>query len=77
MAREIKCDICKKVTEEIVGKLFYTPLTNGKRSQFANDYTHHADVGVCCAERLLSGFNFSKRVTAKEYHEGRRKKKVA
>lgn len=73
MARVITCDICRKETDEIVGKVFYTPLSH-RKNNFANDYTHHADVGICCAARLLKSFNFSKRKTAKQYAESRRKK---
>ena len=74
MARKIICDICKNETTELVGKVFFTPLGHGRgRNNFANNYTHHADVGVCCAKRLLSGFNFSPRKSAKEYAETRRK----
>lgn len=75
--REIRCDICKKPTTELVGKVFFTPLGHGRgRNNFANNYTHHADVGVCCAKRLLNSFNFTERKTAKEYAEGRRKAPV-
>jgi len=71
MAKQLMCDICKQPTEEIVGKLFYTPLANSKGS-FANSYSHHADVGICCASRLLNSFKFQKRKTADEYHKSRR-----
>ncbi len=76
MARQIKCDVCRKVTDEIVGKLFFTPLTPGRgANNFSNNYSHHLDVGSCCASRLLSGFNWQERLTAKEYHQSRRKSK--
>ena len=74
MAVQRSCDVCKKATDEIVGKLFYAPLGNGgSGSGPANRYTHHLDVGVCCSDRLLSGFNFRQRKTAKEYAASRRK----
>jgi len=74
MGKILLCDVCKKETDEIVGKLFFTPLgKSNNANSFHSHYTHHADVGSCCAERLLSGFNFTKRKTAKEYAASRRK----
>ena len=73
MARSLHCDICKKPTQKIVGKLFYTPMVPGViGSGVHSKYTHHADVGVCCQDRLLTVFNFSERMTAEEYHASRR-----
>lgn len=77
MARELRCDICKRPTTELVGKLFYTPLTRGQgANSFHARYSHHADVGSCCAERLLAGFDFQERKSAKEYHASRRKQRI-
>lgn len=74
MAKVFHCDICKRETEEIVGKIFLTPLGPGRSANgFHVNYSHHADVGVCCFDKLLSGFNFQKRKTAREYHDSRRK----
>ena len=74
MARTFFCDVCRKKTDEIVGKLFYTALTPGRgANNFSNNYSHHLDVGSCCADRLLKGFNFHERLTAKEYAKQRRK----
>lgn len=74
MARtvEVKCDVCKQPCKKIVGKLFFTPLVPGVVGGVHSNYSHHADVGECCKNRLLKGFNFTKRVTATEYHESRK-----
>jgi hypothetical protein len=75
MARKVvkHCDVCKKPTDEIVGKLLYIPLTpNGGRQRAHSNYSHHADVGVCCGKRLLELFNFQKRTTFDEYQAKRR-----
>ena len=39
-----------------------------------NNYTHTADIGECCQEKLFEQINFRKRMTAKEYQESRRQK---
>lgn len=75
MAREVKCDICRKPTEKIVGKLFFAPIVQGART-FHSKYSHHADVGICCKDRLLRGFDFRERTSAEEYHERRRVRAV-
>lgn len=69
MARKLICDVCKKETNSITGKLFYTPSLSGK---VHSNYTHHLDVGICCRDKLLNLFNFSRRTTAEEYHQRRR-----
>lgn len=76
MARktELRCDVCKQPCDRIVGKLFFTPLVPGTRPGVHSNYSHHADVGNCCQTKLLRGFNFTKRITAEEYHAGRRTK---
>lgn len=66
------CDICKKETEQIAGKLFFTPVTNGRSSVDHTNYSHHADVGVCCRDKLLRGFSFTKRLTAEQYQAQRK-----
>lgn len=68
------CDVCGKATERIVGKLFFTPLIPGVNGGVHSNYSHHADVGVCCQKRLLNGFKFRKRTTATEYHESRKRR---
>jgi len=76
MAREItkKCDICKKPTEHIAAKLLYITLPpNGQSGARAHsNYSHHADVGVCCAKKLLHLFNFQERTSFEEYQARRR-----
>lgn len=74
MARtvEYRCDICHKPTEAIVAKLHFIPRMPGASRSIHSNYTHHADVGLCCKERLLRGFNFRERITAEEYHERRK-----
>jgi hypothetical protein len=67
------CDICRKPTNEIVAKLFYTPLTpNGGRQYQHSKYSHHADVGVCCGQKLLKLFQFQQRQTAEQYRANRK-----
>ena len=74
MARAVAvtCDICGKPTEKVVAKLFFTPMIAGVNRAVHSNYSHHADVGVCCQPRLLRSFKFQKRLTATEYHERRR-----
>ena len=67
----LKCDICKKETTRIVGKLHFIPINGLSRSAHSN-YTHHADVGECCKAKLLTGFSFRKRMTKEQYQEARR-----
>lgn len=73
MARtvDLKCDICKKPTEKIAAKLFYTPMMPGNRSVHSN-YSHSCDVGVCCSHKVLKLLNFRPRMTAEEYAAVRR-----
>jgi hypothetical protein len=75
MASVIICDICKKPTAEIVGKLFYAPMTRSRSAKsFHNNYELHCDVGVCCEIRLRKGFTWRQRMSAKLYHaRGKRK----
>lgn len=69
---ELVCDVCKKPTERIVGKLFFTPSIPGVSSKVHSNYSHSCDVGVCCQARLLKEFNFRKRQTFDQYQESRR-----
>jgi hypothetical protein len=73
MAKEVtlRCDICRKETTRIVGKLHFIPINGLSRSAHSN-YTHHADVGECCKSKLLNGFSFRKRMTRAQYQEARR-----
>jgi hypothetical protein len=68
----LKCDICKKPTMKIVGKLNYIPMIPGVSRGVHSNYTHHADVGVCCGTKLLKVFDFRERMTAEEYQSSRR-----
>jgi hypothetical protein len=76
MARtvELICDICRKPTKKIVGKLHFIPMIPGVSRSAHSNYTHHADVGECCQSKLFKAFNFSQRVSASEYQERRRGK---
>lgn len=75
MARSLTCDICRRPTEHIVAKLYYSPLIPGKKSHHAS-YTFHLDVGECCNTKIKNAFGWRKRTTAAEYH-ARGKKKAA
>jgi len=72
---ELHCDVCGKVTTRIIGKLHFIPVNGLIRSAHSN-YTHHADVGECCKERLLDGFRFRKRMTKEQYLTARRNGKA-
>ena len=76
--RQISCDICKQPTEQIVAKMFYAearkePIRSKKAKSIHNNYTKHLDVGVCCAERVTTAFQWRDRMTAAEYHASRAK----
>lgn len=66
------CDICRQECERIVGKINFTPLIAGASTANHNNYSHHADVGDCCRDRLLTAFHWRKRLTAAEYREARK-----
>lgn len=74
MAREIvkTCDICRKPTKKIAAKLNLIPMIPGVSRGVHSNYTHHADVGECCFNKLMKGFNFRPRMTREEYMESRR-----
>jgi len=73
VARKFTCDICGKPTEKIEAKLFAVPSRNHRMH-----YSHHADVGECCWNRLLDLFHWSERVTRKVPAKPKvRKKEVA
>jgi hypothetical protein len=65
MARGQTCDICNRPTTKIVQKMYITPIGNGQRATHS-DYTHHADVGICCADRLPTLFKFQERRSRKK-----------
>jgi hypothetical protein len=66
------CDVCRKETEQIVGKLQFIPSIPGVTSINHSNYTHHLDVGVCCKEKVFKAFNFRKRQSAAEYQRSRK-----
>lgn len=74
MARSVSitCDVCRKPTKKIVGKLHYIPMIPGVSRGVHSNYTHHLDVGVCCKDRIFRLFSFTPRITAKEYNESRK-----
>lgn len=76
MARSVICDFCKKPTDRIVAKVHFIPLDKKDRTTHS-DYTHHADVGPCCSDRMLELFNFRPRMTRAEYQASRKGQKVA
>lgn len=79
MARDetLICDICRKPTAMIVLKLFLSPAGRVHRDKAPHsNYTHHLDVGECCENRLMSGFNWHPRLSAKEYAKRRTKAKL-
>jgi hypothetical protein len=69
---ELTCDVCKKPTKRIVGKLHFIPMIPGVNRSAHSNYTHHLDVGDCCKARLLKGFNFRPRLSSAEYQEKRK-----
>ena len=74
MARQTTktCDICRRPCKEIKAKLNFIPLVEGKKNRAHSAYSHHADVGECCSDRLLELFNFRPRMTKAEYMKSRR-----
>ncbi len=78
MAKIYRCDVCKRDTVEIIGKLFFTPLVPSRGANgFSTHYSHHLDVGSCCRNRLLTSFQWQERQTAAEYAQNRRKPRRA
>jgi hypothetical protein len=59
MSKIITCDVCKKPTTRIVGKLLYVPV-NGKSYSYS-DYEGLADVGECCQRTLSRMIRFRRR----------------
>lgn len=74
MARKavLKCDICNRETNLIVGKLTYIEIIPGVSRGTHSNYSHHLDVGTCCKEKLFKAWNFRKRMTADQYRESRK-----
>lgn len=76
-ATTLTCDVCKRPTENIVGKLMFVPLIPGVSRAAHSNYSHSADVGECCKSKVLNGIGFRKRRTFEEYQAERRGKRVA
>jgi len=74
MARNttLVCDVCRKETKRIVGKLNYVPMIPGMSRGTHSNYTHHLDVGVCCKDKLFKLLNFRKRQSAADYQSARK-----
>jgi len=66
------CDVCGRETDRIAGKLQYIPSIPGVTKLVHSQYTHHADVGACCKDKLFKAFKFQKRMSADEYAAKRR-----
>ena len=66
------CDVCGKPTERIVGKLTFIPAVPGTVRLNWNNYSHAADVGECCKDRIFTVVNFKKRMTMAEYQKSRK-----
>lgn len=73
MGRVYVCDVCKRPTARIEEKLLITPTPSHGRSMHSN-YTHHADVGICCVGRIKNFINFKPRRTRAQYNEERKKR---
>lgn len=78
MARNtsLECDICRRPTKHIIGKLMYVDLIEGVNNSVHSNYTHHLDVGECCKSKIFNAFNFRKRMSAREYQKSRRLRAV-
>lgn len=73
MGRVQTCDMCKKPTTEIAHKILLTPMPrHGKSMQ--SEYTHHADIGICCQGRIKQLVNFRQRRTREQYNKDRKKR---
>jgi hypothetical protein len=75
MASVRLCDSCKKeITEAnpVVTKLFLTPVKPGTARAGHGDYSAHADVGQCCAKKMLEMVKWQKRVSGKAKSNGRK-----
>lgn len=74
MARHsvIVCDVCGRPTEQIAGKLCYVPSIPGVVRLQSNNYSHAADVGVCCKDKIFGQVKFTKRLSAAEHQKARR-----
>jgi hypothetical protein len=66
MVRPLQCDLCKKIVEQLAGKIYFVPVDhNGKRRLTHNNYTHHMDICTECKPRVWNAFKFRERVVRK------------
>lgn len=72
-----RCDICGKETEVILGKIQFIPSIPGVNKLAHSNYTHHADVGECCKDKLFKAFKFQRRISASEYQKKRKRNQAA
>jgi hypothetical protein len=69
---ELRCDVCRRPTKRIVGKLHFIPMIPGVSRGVHSNYTHHLDVGVCCKDKLFKLLDFRERQTKAEYAAARK-----
>jgi len=67
-----RCDVCGKETDQIVGKLNFVPVLPGISKSAHSNYSHSADVGTCCGQKVLRVIKFRKRMTMDEYQAVRK-----
>ena len=75
MARTVThtCDCCGNPTEQIVGKLTFIPMIPGVSRSAHSNYSHVADVGSCCKNKVLREISFRQRMSADAYQAMRRR----
>jgi len=64
MAKVTRCDVCKQEIEEVVVKIFYSPVLDKETRPYNavhSSYTHHADVCGTCAVKVMRAFSWRKR----------------
>lgn len=66
------CDVCRKETKRIVGKLNFVPMIPGVSRSAHSNYSHTADIGECCRVKLFHAVGFRKRMSVNEYQSKRR-----
>ncbi len=70
----VVCDLCGNPTEQIAGKICFVPQIPGVTRKMWSNYSHTADVGMCCKDKLFKQVNFRKRMTKEEYRESRKRR---
>lgn len=62
MARNnLTCDVCRQPCQRVAAKLFLAPIKEGETRKTHSSYTGHADVGECCAEKIVKQMKWQKR----------------